>query len=87
MKKNILLISLISLLFISCENALSNIDLSSVADNPAVTATPSENGKTYISLGDISLSTESRTINPSYIIDNLSSVYLKSTPNSLNNSI
>ncbi len=78
MKKNILLISLISLLFISCENALSNIDHSSVADNPAVTATPSENGKTYISLGDIRLSTESRTINPSYIIDNLSSVYLKS---------
>lgn len=82
MKKTILLISLISLLFISCENTLNSIDHSSAADNttnnPAVTATPSENGKTYILLGNIQLATESRTINPSYIRDHLSSVYLKS---------
>ena len=81
MKKNILLISLISLLFISCENSLSKIENPSLAENstntPAVTTSPSEDGKTYITFGDISLENDSRTINPVYNRDHLTGLSLK----------
>lgn len=81
MKKNILLISLISLLFISCENALSKIENPSLAEKstntPAVTTSPSEDGKTYITFGDISFENESRTINPVYNRDDLTALYIK----------
>ncbi len=81
MKKIILLISLISLLFISCENALSKIENPSLVENstntPAVTTRPSEDGKTYITFGEISLENESRTINPAYNRDHLTGLSLK----------
>ncbi len=81
MKKNILLISLISLLFISCENALSSIDHPSVGDNsnnnPTVITTPSADGKTYITFGDIQFENQSRTINPAYNRDHLTNIYVK----------
>ena len=81
MKKIVLLISLISLLFISCENTLSKIENPSLAENstntPAVTTSPSEDGKTYITFGDISFENESRTINPVYNRDHLTALYIK----------
>lgn len=81
MKKIILLISLVSLLFISCENSLSKIENPSLAENstntPAVTTRPSEDGKTYITFGDISFENESRTINPVYNRDDLTALYIK----------
>lgn len=81
MKKIILLISLVSLLFISCENSLSKIENPSLAEKstntPAVTTRPSEDGKTYITFGDISFENESRTINPVYNRDDLTALYIK----------
>lgn len=81
MKKIILLISLVSLLFISCENSLSKIENLSLAENstntPAVTTRPSEDGKTYITFGDINFENESRTINPVYNRDDLTALYIK----------
>lgn len=81
MKKIILLISLVSLLFISCENSLSKIENPSLVETStnttAVTTRPSEDGKTYITFGDISFENESRTINPVYNRDDLTALYIK----------
>ena len=81
MKKIILLISLVSLLFISCENSLSKIENLSLVETStnttAVTTRPSEDGKTYITFGDISFENESRTINPVYNRDHLTGLSLK----------
>ncbi len=81
MKKIILLISLVSLLFFSCENSLSKIENPSLVENstntPAVTTSPSADGKTYITFGDISFENESRTINPVYNRDDLTALYIK----------
>ena len=81
MKKNILLISLISLFFISCENSLSKIENLSLVETStnttAVTTRPSEDGKTYITFGDISFENESRTINPVYNLNDLTALFIK----------
>ena len=79
MKKNILLISLISLLFISCENALNNIEQTPEVETTISTSIPSPDGNTYITLGNIQVENDARTINPAYTEDALTSLTLYGT--------
>ena len=80
MKKNILLISLISVLFFSCNNIMeSDASKNQSEQNSTVitnTATPSTDGNTYITIGEIGLSNKTRTINPTFSPDLLTSVWL-----------
>lgn len=79
MKKNILLISLISLLFISCENALNIFERTPETTTPTTTTLPSPDGKTYITLGNVQVENDARTINPTYSVEALTSLYLYGT--------
>lgn len=80
MKKQLFLISLISVLFFSCTNSMetpvSQKQTEVKTEEISNTVTPSSDGKTYITIGNIGFAEEARTINPTYSPELLTSLWL-----------
>ena len=78
MKKSVLFISLVSLLLFSCENSLrlKGSANESQIETQSSTVTSSPDEKAYITLGTVQLADNSRTINPVYSADVLTSLTL-----------